>query len=109
MFEDFKEKVGKLQNKNDSEIHPMSTALAPEITEKVRKHEIDPDNFTMKQLFPESLDGDGNDLSLMSGAEWEIMITYCNQKTLTRLTSQKHKTTHKEKSFITPYSNAIDL
>jgi hypothetical protein len=30
----------------------------------------------MKQLFPETLDEDGNDLSLMSGAEWEIMIAY---------------------------------
>ena len=33
MFEDFKEKVGKLQNKLDSEIPLMSSALAPEITE----------------------------------------------------------------------------
>jgi hypothetical protein len=71
MFEDFKEKVGKLQNKNDSEIPSMSTALAPEI-----KSGIDPDKVTIQQLFPATLDSDGNDLSLMSGAEWEIMITY---------------------------------
>jgi hypothetical protein len=76
MFEDFKEKVGKLQNKLDSEIPLMSTALAPEITEKLRNAGIDPDNVTIQQLFPETLDSDGNDLSLMSGAEWEIMITY---------------------------------
>jgi hypothetical protein len=31
MFEDFKEKVAKLQNKNDSKTPLMSTALAPEI------------------------------------------------------------------------------
>ncbi len=80
MFEDFKEKVGKLQNKLDSEISPMSTALAPEITEKLRKHGIDPDNATIQQLFPATYDGDGNDLSLMSGAEWEIMITYAKAR-----------------------------
>jgi hypothetical protein len=39
MFEDFKEKVGKLQNKNDRETPLMSTALAPEITEKLAKQE----------------------------------------------------------------------
>ena len=80
MFEDFKEKVGKLQNKNDSEIPLMSTVLAPEITEKLRKAGIDPDNVTIQQLFPETLDEDGNDLSLMSGAEWEIMITYAKTR-----------------------------
>jgi len=80
MFEDFKEKVGKLQNKNDSEIPLMSTTLAPEITEKLRKAGIDPDNVTIQQLFSETLDSDGNDLSLMSGAEWEIMITYAKTR-----------------------------
>ena len=80
MFEDFKEKVGKLQNKDDSEIPSMSTALTPEITEKLKKAGIDPDNVTIQQLFPETLDDDGNDLSLMSGAEWEIMITYAKAR-----------------------------
>ena len=36
--------------------------------------------ITLKQLFPETLDSDGNDLSLMSGAEWEIMITYAKTR-----------------------------
>jgi hypothetical protein len=80
MFEDFKEKVGKLQNKLDSEIPSMSTSLAPEIIEKLRKSGIDPDNVTIQQLFPATLDGDGNDLSLMSGVEWEILITYCKTR-----------------------------
>ena len=80
MFEDFKEKVGKLQNKHDSEISLMSTTSAPEITEKLRNAGIDPDNVTIQQLFPETLDSDGNDLSLMSGAEWEIMITYAKAR-----------------------------
>jgi hypothetical protein len=118
--------VEKLQNKNDSEIPSMSTALAPEITEKLRKSGIDPDNFTMQQLFPATLDDDGNDLSLMSGAEWEIMITYAktrkyllekypqsheeaqilgktgmkNQKTFTRLTSPKHNLDPQRKVFV---------
>ena len=65
-----------MQNKLDSEFPLMSTALAPEITEKLRKEGIDQDNFTIQQLFPATLDDDGNDLSLMSGVEWEIMITY---------------------------------
>jgi hypothetical protein len=80
MFEDFKEKVGKHQNKKDSEIPLISTALAPEITEKLRKAGIDPDNVTIQQLFPECLDSDGNDLSLMSGAEWEIMIIFAKTR-----------------------------
>jgi hypothetical protein len=80
MFEDFKEKVGRLQNKFDSEIPLISDSLSPEITEKLRKTGIDPDNFTIQQLFPATLDGDGNDLSLMSGVEWEIMITYAKAR-----------------------------
>ena len=80
MFEDFKEKVGKLQNKSDEEIPLISTTLAPEIKEKLRNAGIDPDNVTLQQLFPECLDGDGNDLSLMSGAEWEVMITYAKTR-----------------------------
>jgi len=80
MFEDFKEKVGKLQNKHDSEIPSMSTLLAPEIKEKLRNSGIDPDNVTIQQLFPETLDEDGNDLSLMSDAEWEIMITHAKTR-----------------------------
>ena len=80
MFEDFKEKVGKMQNKHDNKIPLMSTTLAPQITEKLRKTGIDPDNFTIQQLFPPTLDEDGNDLSLMSGAEWEIMITYAKTR-----------------------------
>jgi hypothetical protein len=80
MFEDFKEKVGKLQNKLDSEIPSMYNALSPEIIEKLNKAGIDPDNFTLQQLFPPTYDGDGNDLSLMSGAEWEIMVTYAKSR-----------------------------
>ena len=47
MFEDFKEKVGRFQNKNEREIPSMSSVLPPEITEKLRKNGIDPDNVTI--------------------------------------------------------------
>ena len=36
MFEDFKEKVGKLQTRNDNEITLMPMALAFKTTEKIR-------------------------------------------------------------------------
>jgi hypothetical protein len=52
--------VGILQNKNDSEILSMSNVLAPEIIEKLKKG-IDTNNVTIQQLFPETLDSDGND------------------------------------------------
>jgi hypothetical protein len=42
MFEDFKEKLGKLQNKLNSEIPQISTTLAPDISEKLKKTGIDP-------------------------------------------------------------------
>jgi AAA15 family ATPase/GTPase len=73
MFEDFKEKVGKLQNKLDSEIPSMSNALAPEIIEKLNKAGIDPDNVAIQQLFPPTYDGDGNDISLMSSSEGYLL------------------------------------
>jgi hypothetical protein len=42
MFEDFKEKVGILQNKAESKIHITSTVLEAEITENLMKAGIDP-------------------------------------------------------------------
>ena len=77
MFEDFKDKV---REHCQNEQKPLSASLSPQVLEKLKKEGIDPDNFTLKQLFPECLDPDGNDLSLMSGAEWEIMITYAKTR-----------------------------
>jgi hypothetical protein len=54
--------------------------LYPEVLEKLKQRGIDPENVTLKQMFPETLDPDGNDLSLMSGAEWEIMVTYAKTR-----------------------------
>ena len=74
MFEDFKDKV---REHNQGEQKPLSSSLSPQVLEKLKKEGIDPDNFTLKQLFPEVLDKDGTtDLSLMSGAEFEVMVTY---------------------------------
>ena len=73
MFEDLKEKIREQdqKSKENSEV----TALSP-AAEKLKQEGIDPQNFTLKQLFPEVLDAEGNDLSLMSGAEWEVMVNY---------------------------------
>jgi hypothetical protein len=58
----------------------LSASLSSEILEKLKKGWIDPDNFTLKQLWPEVLDEDGNDLSLLSSAEWETLITYATTR-----------------------------
>jgi hypothetical protein len=76
MFEDFKDKVRE-HSQNEQ---PLSASLSPEILEKLKKQGIDPDNFTLKQLWPEVLDEDGNDLSLLSSAEWETLITYATTR-----------------------------
>src|SRR5450759_1038404 len=74
MFEDYKDKIREC-NQNSKETIEV-TALSPQVTEKLKQEGIDPKNFTLKQLFPEVLDAEGNDLSLTSGAEWEVMVNY---------------------------------
>ena len=71
MFENFKYEI---RRHNSEKGEPQS--LPPEVIAKLKSQGLDPETVTMKQLFPETLDEGGNDLSLMSGAEWEIMITY---------------------------------
>jgi hypothetical protein len=75
MFEDFKDKI-RQHNIEQAEPPP----LPPEVTAKLKEEGLDPKTVTMKQLFPETLDDDGNDLSLMSAAEMEIMITYAKTR-----------------------------
>jgi hypothetical protein len=77
MFEDFKDKI---REHNHADKNPQPTPLSPEVLDKLKQRGIDPENVTLAQLFPETLDPDGNDLSLMSGAEWEIMITYAKAR-----------------------------
>jgi len=74
LFEDFKEKVRERCNKTAEPEEQLE--LAPEVCEKLKERGIDPETATLQQLFPETLDACGSDLSLMSGAEWEIMVSY---------------------------------
>ncbi len=51
--------------------------MSPHVIEKLKQEDIDPKNCTLKQLFPEVIDKDGStDLSLMSGSEFEVMVTF---------------------------------
>ena len=75
MFEDFKYEIRR-RNSKKAESRP----LPPEVLAKLQSQGLDPETVTMEQLFPETLDEGGNDLSLMSGAEWEIMITYAKTR-----------------------------
>ena len=69
MFEDFKNKIRE-QSKKKQEAE--QTSLSPEVLEKLKQQGIDPKNVTLAQLFPECLDPDGNDLSLMSGQNGKL-------------------------------------
>jgi hypothetical protein len=75
MLEDFKDKIRVC----DSEKTEQPT-LPPEITAKLKEEGLDPKTVTMKHLFPETLNAEGNDLSLMSAAEMEIMINYAKTR-----------------------------
>ena len=77
MFEDLKDKIQEYnpEIKENSEV----TALLPN-AEKLKQEGLDTENFTLTKLFPEYLDEEGNDLSLMSGAEWEFMVTYSTMR-----------------------------
>lgn len=66
MFENSKEKTRRRKSRG---VNPKF--LSPEVVAKLKSRGLDPETVTMKQLFPEVLDEGGNDLSLMSGAEWE--------------------------------------
>ncbi len=74
MFEDFKEKVRAHEEKVTES--PITKALSPQVLERLECGGIDPDNFTLNQLWSEVLDKDGVDLSLMSVAEMDAMVTY---------------------------------
>ena len=71
MFEDFKEKI-----KQNSSEGKVSSGLSPEIGAALRAQGLDPLTVTLEELFPATPDIEGNDLSLMSGLEKEILLTY---------------------------------
>jgi hypothetical protein len=78
MFEDFKEKIRKHEEQGKES--PKYTELSPQILEKLKQRGIDPENFTLSQLWPEVLDKEGTDISLMSAAEMEVLVTYCTTR-----------------------------
>ena len=75
MFEEIKDKACQFDNKK-----ACQDSMSPEVLAKLNSRGLDPENVTIEQLFPEVLDEGGSDISLMSGAEWEIMITYCKTR-----------------------------
>src|SRR5665647_2360211 len=75
MFDDFKDKIRRHNGEKEE-----ARSLSPDVIAKLQSQGLDPETVTLAQLFPETLDPDGNDLSLMSGAEWEIMITYAKTR-----------------------------
>jgi len=76
MFEDFKQKI--IEHKESGKA--LSATLSPEVLEKCKQQNINPDNVSLQQLFPECLDACGSDTSLMSGAETEIMLAYAKTR-----------------------------
>ena len=71
MLEETKKKTRQNENKKADQL-----SLSPEVVAKLKERGLDPETVSLEQLFPEGLDEDGNDLSLMSAAEMEIMVTY---------------------------------
>jgi hypothetical protein len=102
MFEDLKEKIRQKQE----QASPRPIEYSPEVLETLKKRGIDPDNVTLQQLFPETLDVEGNDLSLMSGAETEILVTY--GQTRKCLLERYHLTQEEAKRQGQPWDEAPD-
>lgn len=91
MFEDFKEKVRAQKEKNTES--PITKPLSPQVLERLERRDIDPDKFTLNQLWPEVLDKDGVDLSLMSAVEMDAMVTYGR---LRKYLIEKYPQSHQE-------------
>ena len=77
MYESFKEKVKMHKNKHDktSKIEETSKVIA-----KLKQQDIDSCRVTLKQLFPECLDSEGCDISLMSGNELKLISMYAKTR-----------------------------
>jgi hypothetical protein len=54
--------------------------LSAEVEAKLRKQGLDPETMTLDDLYPEALDQEGNDLSLMTWHELDIWVTYCRTR-----------------------------
>jgi hypothetical protein len=86
MFDDSKDKIRRHNSEKEE-----ASSLSPDVIAKLQSKGLDPETVTFAQLFPETLDPDGNDLSLMSGTEWEIMITYAKATEKALQNKQKKK------------------
>ena len=69
MFQVFKEKVGKLQNKHDSENPVNIRGISTWDCRKIEEQRNRPRCFYVAAPIPATLDEYGDILSLMSGAE----------------------------------------
>jgi hypothetical protein len=90
MYENFKEKVKTHQNKIDK---ISKTELPSKTITKLKHQGTDSGKVTLRQLFHEELYSDGQDLSLMSGAEGELMIKYAETR---RYLLEKYPNTKQE-------------
>ena len=102
MFEDFKDKIPEHgQNSNGNKLD-----LSPEVLAKLKKEGIDPETCTLKQLFPEVLDQDGSDLSLLSAVELDVMVTYFSTRKY--LLEKYPQSQHEAKTLGEPWAQEPD-
>ena len=73
MFEDLKEKIEE-QNQEKPEL----AGLSSEVEALLKEQGIDLETMTFEDIYPEGLDHEGNDLSLMSGFELDFWSTFWN-------------------------------
>jgi hypothetical protein len=76
MFEDFKETI---RNQKISTEKPQSSSYSPEVLEKLQERGMDPDNVTLKQLFPATLDSEVNDTSKPINCVAGLSRKWCRQ------------------------------
>jgi len=74
MFEDFKAQVQRKQKQANTYV--QSVECAAKGFEKFKQKETESGNIILEPLFPECLDSGGVDVSLVSGAEWDLMFWY---------------------------------
>jgi hypothetical protein len=70
----------KKNNGNQDHKKEESCDLSPEVEAKLREKGINPETMTIDDLYPEKLDKEGNDTSLMSAVEVDIWTTYCKTR-----------------------------
>ena len=74
-MKDFKEKKRETNHEKQE-----SYELSAEVESMLKEKGLDIETMTLDDLYPEELDKEGKDLSLMSGFELDIWITYCKTR-----------------------------